>query len=79
MNKEIELDVYNTKMTVAQAVEKGKEFMEANDSSHMINMLIYKQTDNKTFKQIAYILGDIRRFCNALEHELLEQKREQLK
>jgi hypothetical protein len=79
MTKEIELDIYNIKMTVTQATEKGKEFMEAVETAQMINMLIFKQTDNKTSKQIGYILGDIRRFCNSLEHELLEQRRESMK
>lgn len=79
MTKEIELDVYSTKITVSQAIEKGKEFTEAIDIAHMINMLIFKQTDNKTSKQITFILGDIRRFCAALEHEILEQRREESK
>jgi len=79
MTKEIELDLYNTKLTVAQATEKGKEFMEAIDIAHMINMLIFKQTDYKTTKQIYFILGDVRRFCNALEYELLEMRKERLK
>lgn len=74
MTKEIEIDIFNTKMTVTQAVEIGKEFIEAVETTKMINMLIFKQTDNKTSKQIGYILGDIRRFCNALEHELLEKR-----
>lgn len=79
MNKEIEIDVFNTKMTVTQATEKGKEFVEAVEISKMINTLIFKQTNNKTSRQIGFILGDVRRFCNALDHELLEMKREILK
>jgi len=74
MTKEIEIDLFTTKMTVSQAVEKGKEFVEAVEIAQMINTLIFKQTDNKTSKQIGYILGDVRRFCNSLEHELLEMR-----
>ncbi len=37
MTKEIESDLFTTKMTVSQAVEKGKEFVEANEISKMIN------------------------------------------
>lgn len=77
--KEIEIDIFSTKMTVTQATEKGKEFVEAAEIAQMINTLIFKQTDNKTSKQIGYILGDVRRFCNTLEHELLEMKREHFK
>ncbi len=78
MNKKIELDIFNTKMTVAQAVVKGKEFIEAVEIAQMINILIFKQTDNKTSKQIGYILGDVRRFCNSIEHELLEVRRQKI-
>ncbi len=74
MTKEIEIDLFTTKMTVSQATEKGKEFIEAVEIAQMINTLIFKQTDNKTSKQIGYILGDVRRFCNSLEHELLEMR-----
>ena len=78
MSKEIEIDIFTTKMTVSQAVERGREFVEANEISKMINIFIYKQTDNKTSKQISFVLGEVRRFCNVLEHELHEQKKEHL-
>lgn len=72
---EIEIDIFNEKMTVAQAVEIAKKFAEAKEISQMINSLIFTQTDNKTSWQINYILGDVKRFCNAMEHELLEMRR----
>jgi len=74
----IEIDTYITKATVAQATEKGLEFIEAIDTAKMINMMIFKQTDNKTGKQISVIIGEIRRFCNGLECELLQQKKNEL-
>lgn len=72
MSKEIELDVYHTTMTVAQATENGKKFMEALDTAHMINMLIYKQTDNKTRKQIMVGKLDCRLSTIKLINESLE-------
>jgi len=76
--KVIEIDTYNTNMTVSQATEKGQEYIEALDTSRMINMLIFKQTDNKTAKQISLILGEVRRFCNDIEHELFERNRKRI-
>ncbi len=78
MTKEIEIDLFTTKMTVSQATERGKEFVEAGEISKMINTFIYKQTDYKTSKQTSFILGEVRRFCNVLEHELHEQRKEML-